>query len=72
MLVTLREPVVAAVAKVRAQAAARDAIADYQAAFERLDNWARELRADGWDEGAAILQSRAEIADRAARAEMRG
>ncbi len=69
ILVTLdrERPVVPPTAP--AQTAAAQAIADYQAAFEQLNAYAAELRADGWDEGAEIIQSRAEIAYRAARAE---
>jgi hypothetical protein len=71
LLVTLRSPVMRAVAAVRDRAAARDAAAAYQASFRELDATARQLRAGGWDEGAEILQQYAAIAYTAARAERR-
>jgi hypothetical protein len=71
MLVTLdrAQPVLPPEPSLAGRTVAAQAIADYQSAFEQLDAYAAELRADGWDEGAEIIQGRAEIAYRAARAE---
>jgi hypothetical protein len=71
MLVGLGDPILTAHAERRDRAVAQTAAADYQADFERLDVMARSLRADGWDEGAEIVQRRAEIAYFAAAAERR-